>query len=163
MTADVERHRREKDSLFPPLERPCGTPGAVYTVVAERRELACSVTLPFTVEEAVPAEALETLKQALHDTMLPLVERFYQDVWANTLAGRCIDGDAEPLPPTWSGLFFKWLDRCVARGEQPSFQGRTIWSAQSVYNLRQDAGREQRSRASTLPQPPEPKESDRAG
>lgn len=153
MRADMERHNAEKDRMYPPLERPCGTPGAVYTIVAEGSELSCSVRLPFAVEEAVPAEALETLKKAVHDTMLPLVEQFYRDVWPDTLAGRCIDGDDDPLPPTWTGLFFKWLDRCVARGEQPTFEGRIIWSKQSVFNLRQDADSDRRRQLLKASQP----------
>jgi hypothetical protein len=144
----------ERDRLLPPMDRPCGTPGAVYTIVADGRELSCSVELPFDVNAAIPASALEDLKRALHDTMLPLVETFYRGVWDETLAGKLIDGDDKPLPWSWEGLFFRWLDRCVARGEMPTFDGRKIWNEHGVNNLKRDAeyaARErQRRKASQL-------------
>lgn len=129
--ADAER-RRLLDERFPPMQRPCGTPGAVYTVVVEGNDLGCTAHLPFDIASALPAEAAEEMKQALHDALLPIVETFYRKVWDQSIAGKLIADDPEPMPDHWEQLFSKWLYRCVNRGEMPTFEGRTIWSAHSI-------------------------------
>lgn len=139
-------YQTEKDMRFPPMERPCGTPGAVYTITVEGNDLGCTAHLPFDIATALPAEAAEKMKQALHDAVLPIVEAFYRRVWDQTIAGRIIDGDDKPMPETWEGLFFKWLDRCVDRGEMPVFNGVTIWNRHSVWNLKMDAARKAKGR-----------------
>ena len=114
------------------MERPCGTPGAVYTVYVEGRDLGCVAHLPFDIESALPAEAAEEMKQALHDALLPIVETFYRKVWDQTIAGKHIDGDTEPMPKRWEMLFTKWLHRCLNRGEWPEFLGRRIMNEYQI-------------------------------
>jgi hypothetical protein len=130
----VCQRRREINERLPKLERPCGTPGAVYTVTVQGNVLGCTAELPFDIEAAIPASAKESMKKALHDAMLPIVEQFYRDVWTKTIAGKTLADDPEPMPERWELLFSKWLRRCLERGERPVVEGRTIFS---VYSLPQ--------------------------
>ncbi len=140
--SSVERRRQSVDSLrklseekdrnFPRMDRPCGTPGAVYSIFMDDGRLGCVVDLPFDVEDAIPAEAVDTMKKALHDAMLPVIEQFYRDVWDGTIAGKIIDGDSEPMPKRWELLFTKWIKRCFDRDEHPMLDGREIWN---IYQL----------------------------
>lgn len=110
--------------LAPPIERPCGTPGAVYSITVKGHDLKCAVHLPFDIASAVPKEAHEDMKKALHDAVLPIVEKFYRDVWDTTIAGKRLGDDPERMPPRWEWLFTKWLKRCFERGQWPMVEGR---------------------------------------
>jgi len=123
--------QRQKDKDFPPLERPCGTPGAIYSLTVEGNTLACGVTLPFSIEASLPAEAREELKKRIHDAMLPAVERFYRDVWDKTIAGKVID-DTGVMPKRWEQLFTKWISRKLWRKEWFVLEGKTISSKYAV-------------------------------
>jgi hypothetical protein len=126
VVASLNQRIAEKDALFPRLERPCGTPGAVYTITVEGNDLGCTVHLPFGIEDAIPASAKVEMKAALHDALLPIVERFYRRVWTETIAGKKLSDDPKPMPKRWELLFAKWLERCFQRGEMPTVEGRII-------------------------------------
>ena len=131
----INEYQRKKDAEFPLMDRPCGTPGAVYSVMVEGNTLALGVTLPFNIEQSLPPEARERLKAAMHDAVLPIVEQFYRDVWLHTIAGKVID-DTGPMPSKWGLLFKKWIRRCWQRGEiDPRLPGRGSWKAQNWYQL----------------------------
>lgn len=122
------RAKEVRKQTFPAIERPCGTPGAVYTIIVDGDQLCISVKLPFQIETAIPAEAKEAMKKSLHDGILPVIERFYRDVWDGTLAGEIIDGDREPMPKRWELLFTNWIRRCFRRGEGAQIDGRYRFS-----------------------------------
>jgi hypothetical protein len=131
--AEAQR-RADLDKLYPPMARPCGTPGAVYTITVKGRDLGCVVHLPFSIERALPADAKKRMKQALHDALLPIVEQFYRDVWEQTIAGKKLADDPEPMPARWELLFAKWIRRCLNRGEVPIVDGRKIWHESGLPN-----------------------------
>jgi hypothetical protein len=141
-----ERNRRtaaaaaEKDRTFPPMERPCGTPGAIYSIVVDGNTLAVGVTLPFSIETSLPAEAKETLKKDLHDAILPMVERFYRDVWPDRIAGKIID-DTGRMPKRWEQLFTAWIKRKLWRKEWFVLDGKTMSNRHQVpYEYNQPEG-----------------------
>lgn len=143
-----EVHRiKERDRMYPPIERPCGTPGAVYSIVVEGCDLGISVRLPFDIPSSLPAEAQIEMKKALHDAVLPVVERFYRAVWVETLAGKTID-DSGPLPKRWGLLFEKWIRRCWQRGSAPEGIGNIPgWGASNFHMLADEYRWERPSRA----------------
>jgi hypothetical protein len=122
----------EIDARFPKIERPCGTPGAIYTVVVEGNTLGCTAELPFDIEKSLPADAKEKMKAALHDATLPIVEQFYRNVWQKTIAGKILADDPDPMPARWELLFSAWLLRCLQRGEAPTMDGHVIYSKHSL-------------------------------
>lgn len=116
--------RARIDEVAPPIERPCGTPGAVYSISVEGRDLKCDIRLPFNIAAATPREAHDDMKRALHDAILPIIEKFYRDVWDQTIAGKRLGNDPGKMPAHWELLFTKWLKRCFERGEWPMIEGR---------------------------------------
>jgi hypothetical protein len=123
---------QEINERFPPIPRPCGTPGAVYSIIIDGKELGCVVTLPFNIADAIPASAKEDMKRELHDAILPIVERFYRRVWDKTIAGKTLGDDKEPMPKRWGLLFTKWMERSFERGDTPVIENRIHFSAQSL-------------------------------
>jgi hypothetical protein len=121
-----ERFIAERDAKFPAIERPCGTPGAVYTIVVEGDDLGVLVRLPFNIEQSLPADAQQKLKAEIHDAILPVIETFYRRVWDKTIAGKKIGDDPDPMPKRWELLFTKWLKRCFERGTSLHLEGREI-------------------------------------
>src|SRR6202007_1904503 len=105
------------DKKLPFIEKPCGTPGAVYTIVAKGNEIGCLVELPFQIEDALPPSAVEVLKKQLHDAMLPLVEAYYKTVWDSVLSGKVIGDDPEPLPYFYHQLFHQYEKRQAERND----------------------------------------------
>jgi hypothetical protein len=124
--ADYHAAQRQAqiDADLPPIERPCGTPGAVYSITVKGCDLKCAVHLPFNIAAAVPKAAHEDMKKALHDAVLPIVEKFYRDVWDKTIAGKYLGDDPVRMPKRWEGLFTKYIKRCFQRGERALIEGR---------------------------------------
>lgn len=109
---------------LPAIERPCGTPGAVYSITVRGCNLKCAVRLPFNIASAVPEAAHEDMKKAMHDAVLPIIEKFYRDVWDETIAGKRLGDDPDKMPKHWKWLFTKYIRRCFQRGERALIDGR---------------------------------------
>ena len=83
-------------------QEPCKTPGAVYTTALRPRLLRLDVLVPEPLFDGTKAEQDELVKR-FHDALLPAVEQVYREKW-HLLAGKRVDGDTDPLPPSWDDL-----------------------------------------------------------
>jgi hypothetical protein len=101
--------QRPKPEPRPTPEKPCGTPGAVYSTWYDPSFKGDLITVRIRVPISELIEKIDrpSLTAELHNALLPVIEKFYRDNWAH-FAGQIIPGDDAPLPATYDELFRKY-------------------------------------------------------
>lgn len=95
-------------------DRPCGTPGAIYSTSMTENSIRLGIKLPIVrrpngVEKLPLAELSEKqrkdLSANLHNQILLVMEDFYERLWPKVFANGRMASDPHPMPKEYCDLY----------------------------------------------------------